>query len=1105
MTLSDEDARRRALTSLGETLLVEAAAGTGKTALMAGRAAMLLADGVDPGAIAAITFTELAAGELGLRIREIVGSLLDGEEVPAVLRPALPTGLSAAQRTNLATAAKHLDDLTATTIHGFCQGIIRAYAVEANLDPGAVIMDAPTADAMFDTAFAKWLRSRLSGNAEEAGPVGVLASEDPLQVVSTLRALALLRRSRPTARPPKVDLSLRPDLDFLDTVEQFERWFAAGPAEPRTAEILNELRDLANHFADSLARDRSFEELWAHAHPPRTSFMKTNRLDWRVLGLGGAWLKVAGDAGPTLFQEAKAHYDASSASFAALMGQLAGALIAEVSSALDDLMEDYAAQKRAAAALDFDDLLLHARELIRRNDDVRRALGRRYKHIFVDEFQDTDPIQAEVIFGIASDELPEAWINSVPRPGSLFLVGDPKQAIYRFRGAHVAAYTAIRDALKARDPSSIIQITANFRSAPEIIDHVNRAFESPLEQKGQPGYVPLTATRTASPHEVPIAAKVTVDLPPGTSASQQRDAEAELVADICERLIGSIDVLRPDNSRSALKPGDIALLAPTGTELWRYERALEQKGISVASQAGKALMRRQETQDVLALLRALANPLDRLAFGALMRGPLVGLTESRLLAIAAALPAGPDGTQPSFTIETDPALVVDAEARSTLETLRSLVAQARVATPSALLAEAAERLKIRVALALRSGDRAGRANANLDALIALAEPYRVRGLAAFVADLSDDWQAGHPIAEGRIDESEHAVSLITIHSAKGLEWPVVIPINAATLLRGPEQFVHRQSDDTLHWILGGLVPPDLADAQAEEALSCARERERLWYVALTRARDMLIVPELAGADVRSWSKILDLGLERLPQLDYAKLSPRSKARRSSDKNGQTREVFESQAAAIASSAQPVTWRRPSEHDPDRTSSYEVPTSNTEIDFLETQRPVGAGRLRGILLHKLLEEMLTRELPMNADSALSRASELLAQLSALEGEQVLLPDAAECANLALRVSRLPAIAPLWENLEPEVPIYGTEPSGTLLAGRADAVAIEDGRIRIVLDWKSDIDPDMTTRANHAKQLADYLKIIDAPRGAIVYVTAGEVVWLTRAEQDQILPN
>ncbi len=260
----------------------------------------------------------------------------------------------------------------------------------------------------------------------------------------------------------------------------------------------------------------------------------------------------------------------------------------------------------------------------------------------------------------------------------------------------------------------------------------------------------------------------------------------------------------------------------------------------MASQAGKSLMRRQETQDILALLRTLADGSDTLAFGALMRGPLVGLTEARLLAITGTLPPNSDGSPAAFTVETEADLVADVEAKSVLGALQTLRGKAGKATPAALLAEAIERLNLRVALALRTGDRVGRAIANLDALIAMARPYSVRGLAAFVADLTADWQDRRPSTEGRIDESVDAVSLVTIHSSKGLEWPVVIPINTATLLRGPGQFVHRQSDDTLHWILGELTPPHLADAQAEEAQSAARERERLWYVAVTRARDLLI-------------------------------------------------------------------------------------------------------------------------------------------------------------------------------------------------------------------------------------------------------------------------
>ena len=530
-------------------------------------------------------------------------------------------------------------------------------------------------------------------------------------------------------------------------------------------------------------------------------------------------------------------------------------------------------------------------------------------------------------------------------------------------------------------------------------------------------------------------------------------------------------------------------------------------------------MRRQETQDLLALLRTLADPFDTLAFGALMRGPLVGLTEARLLAIAGALPAETDNAPTAddrktddedseeteepeddgehrppvaFTVRTRPEDVADAEARTVLQTLQGLRRLAATATPAALLAEAIERLNIRTALALRAGDRGGRAIANLEALIALARPYRVRGLAAFVADLSADWQTARPLPEGRIDESEDSVSLVTIHSAKGLEWPVVIPINTATLLRGPQQFVLRQSDDTLHWVLGELTPPHLADAQAQEAISAARERERLWYVAVTRARDLLVLLDLTGAGTHSWSRIVDLGLSSLPELDPSALSRAPSMRAQSPANMQTREVFAQEAQDVAAAAPPICWRRPSEHDADRPQAHEVFVVQPDEDLLEASRPVGAGRLRGILLHKLLEELLTGELPHDSGAAELRATELAAQLAALaaDGER---PDPRECAATALRAKTLPGISDLWAKLEPEVPIYTTDPDGILVAGRADAVAVIDGRSTVVLDWKSDLDPSRAERAAYLGQLSQYIRALNAPRGALVYLSTGEVVW------------
>jgi ATP-dependent exoDNAse (exonuclease V) beta subunit len=159
--LRDQAARERALTDLDATLLVEAAAGTGKTALMAGRVTMLLLGGAEPGSIAAITFTELAAGALGARVHRYVDELLAGR-VPQPLRPAIPHRLTEAQRSAFSKAAAKLDELTTATIHAFCQTIICSYAIEADIDPGARILDATQGEAAFDAVFEQWFKRRLN-------------------------------------------------------------------------------------------------------------------------------------------------------------------------------------------------------------------------------------------------------------------------------------------------------------------------------------------------------------------------------------------------------------------------------------------------------------------------------------------------------------------------------------------------------------------------------------------------------------------------------------------------------------------------------------------------------------------------------------------------------------------------------------------------------------------------------------------------------------------------------------------------------------------------------------------------------------------------------
>ena len=221
-------------------------------------------------------------------------------------------------------------------------------------------------------------------------------------------------------------------------------------------------------------------------------------------------------------------------------------------------MQRYGDHKRASAQLDFDDLIFAARDLLRDHDDVRRALGQRFSHVLVDEFQDTDPLQTEIFWRLCGEPADgdTDWTRYRIRPGALFLVGDPKQAIYRFRGADVSAYVQARDAFRAQAPDSFLSISTNFRSRASILTFVNERFEAVLSADGQPGFTALEPFHD-DPSDGPCVAALDIavaDENGKASAGQQRDAEADAVADLCARLIGNRACHLPAQRRVAALP-----------------------------------------------------------------------------------------------------------------------------------------------------------------------------------------------------------------------------------------------------------------------------------------------------------------------------------------------------------------------------------------------------------------------------------------------------------------------------------------------------------------------------------------------------------------------
>ena len=1133
---ADVTARIQALMEHGRSLLVEAGAGSGKTALMAGRVALLVAGGIEPKHIAAITFTEAAAAELLERIEGIVRSLV-ADDVPLELAPALQNGLSDLQRANLTKGAGALDELTCTTIHGFCQKLITPYPVESGQDPGASIIDPAVAELVFDDLMDAWLAARFGRNPGEDGlgripPIehsgaegedlfASLLERSPDQTLGLIRGTARFLRIHRTAGAAVTEIDREAHTKFVDAARAFAAWYeGTGIEEADTAAIADDLLDAVEEIGKPWAGQVKGERIaqLLHHRPPgacrkndRKFKLWRGKEKWQKAAKAAGWRATEGErlyaAGLELYETCDRTYGA----FCDTLGDMAfHRFIAE----FDAFRDLYRVYKRDTALLDFDDLLYQARDLLRDQEPVRGALSRRYTRILVDEFQDTDPLQAEIIWRLAGEGNPKTpWQERAIRPGSLFLVGDPKQAIYRFRGADVQTYLVARQALAMRDPSAILSVTANFRSRAPILDYVNSHFKSLLDaSRGQPGFTPLTTTRDAA-DETTGASVAAFDIALGDAhrntkgkliVERIREEEARVVAAIVARLIGSYPVYDKDEEKSRpARAADIALLAPTGTSLWIYERALEESDIPIATQAGKGFFRRQEVQDLIAVARTVADTRDTLAFGALIRGPLVGLSEEQIADEILALPVCADRAV-RLDVKTDPSLVTSPVLRQTLDVLQNLRRKRGSTTPYQIIADAVEALHVRPILIARHRGGAERAMANVELLLEMARPYAARGIEDFARALWRRWEDAEAQVEGRHDAAADAVSIVTMHSAKGLEWPIVIPINSTTSPTYLDTYLYRRRDDSIHFKILGYAGTEYEEAMLEEIEELNRERVRLWYVALTRARDLLLLPRQNERVNGDWMSLIDIDVESLPPFDTERFGGMPTLPDEPARNRQDAATWRREEEAIAAGQRRITWRRPSRHDDAEQIEEEVPPAvfageeeaKEATDQEAGGSPVHPALKRGLILHKLMEEVLTGETLDDGGSLRVRAAELIAQQE-LEDS----PDASSwisspaMAEMVIRTLRRPEIAALRPRLVPEYWVYGSDADGpevSIIAGIADAVAFDDeGRIDVVVDWKSDASLRERQIRMYREQVRLYLKATGARTGLIVFLGSDHI--------------
>ena len=865
-TLSDAEARELIATALDDTLVVEAAAGTGKTTELVGRIVRILAEGrttVDK--IAAVTFTEKAAGELKLRLRE----RLDRERTAIQDEHA---------RHHLDLALTRLEEAHISTIHGFCAELLRERPVEARIDPLFEVLTEDAAGRRFDDAFGRWLQEQLA--------------DPPEGVRRALRRTAFGGDDGPIDRLRNAAWDLTGWRDFTGdwTRNPFEREREMDGAVTVLHEVAGLTRDPASRNdplctstepARRLSDEIALHQQFGDAGTPDYDGWEAGLVDLsrdRVLanirhGRGALYKTgVRRDAVIDAVGQLKSRLDRfrmdADADLAALLQrELRGATAR------------YEPRKDASGALDFLDLLVRARDLVRGNPMVRRGFQERFTHIFVDEFQDTDPLQAEILLLLASEDPTETdWRRVRPVPGRLFLVGDPKQSIYRFRRADVGIYREVSKQLETHG-ARLLQLNTSFRSVPEIQRCVNSAF-APVRTGDdttlQADYVPLAPSRTPLPHQ-PALVVLPVPAPYATryvaTSAIDKSLPGAVGAMVDWILTGSGWKV---TERTGTAPVDVAAkhvcllfrrFVSWQTDVTRpYVEALEARGIPHVLVGGRAFHEREEIEAIRAALAAVEWPDDELSVFATLRGPFFAITDEDLLDWAYRfrrtsekgfkrspfhpfrIPRIFDGDIPQEVAHLRPI----AEALRLLRRLHrhrnSVFADAGEAREwggaSGVLHELLRKTRAHVGFALRVGGE--QALANVLHVAELARQYELgSGISfrGFVDELRTAAETAQAAEAPILEEDSDGVRMMTVHKAKGLEFPIVILVDLTCRLSRAE--AGRWIDPTGQVCairLGGWAPADLNTHGLIEVARDRAEGERLAYVAATRARDVLIVP-----------------------------------------------------------------------------------------------------------------------------------------------------------------------------------------------------------------------------------------------------------------------
>jgi len=831
-----DEAARRAAVDPRRNIVLEASAGTGKTRVLVDRYLNLLRAGVDPRNILAMTFTRKAAAEMRQRIVD-------------ELRAA--AGRSAEDLQRWRGLRDRLSEIAISTIDAFCLALLREFPLEADLDPGFDIADDTEVPRLIEESLDQTLRiCRARAQHQEAlallfaelGDVRLRAGLAAL-IGRRLVAASVLRRMLPAGSPNlTVDQACRRGVEriagaFRSMTGGLETFLASGPvAHPRFAILARELRELAaaadrGESLDPASLRGRVDRIRAHFFTkegePRKRPTEYRKGDHATAAAYTAHWTAVTDTAPDLDRALKA-----------LRRDLNVILARGVRQAFVIAMERYRHTLETHGVLDFGELLERTRALLANMDEFARSrylLEARYHHVLVDEFQDTSRAQWELV-----SLLVRSWgegiglTYEVPLEPSIFIVGDRKQSIYGFRDAEVSVLDDAASSVSALRPDDhpLQSISTSFRSVEPLLAFVNDLFAEVSKAPDR-----ADAFRYDERDAFPLDAGGAEGDEPvvGVIAGDDARACAACVANEIARLAAAGAIVRDRQTREprAVRPGDIAILFRSRESHRDVEAALEAHGIPTYVYKGLGFFEADEVRDLVALVRYLAEPSSDLRAAAFLRSRLVRLSDPGLQRIAPAIAR-------ALTSRTLPpaASALDAEDAAVLDRVRAGLSAWLALADRVPPADLVDRVIRDCAYAYElRGPRAAQARENVKKVRGLIRRIQNRGYLTLgrLAGYLDRLAVGDE--SNAVIDAIDAVNLMTVHAAKGLEFPVVFVVNLNRGTGGgPDPIRLSPHGDPEEAVAVGDFETEFdqdADARDDE------ETKRLLYVALTRARDRL--------------------------------------------------------------------------------------------------------------------------------------------------------------------------------------------------------------------------------------------------------------------------